>query len=193
MYEKMKEKQIMEILKMVNESDYGFLSLVEGDFELTVLKKDMDPELLNSKLLNGDSNTQVYETNAANAPAPEAVQQAPKQEAPSLSAQEAAVAVETKTASAQATKEQSAKNYSENHIMVKAPMLGTFFRKPSPDEDAYVEIGDVVESSDTLCLIEVMKLFNSVSAGQKGRVVDILAEDGELVEYDQPLFVIEPM
>lgn len=188
----MNEKQIMEILKMVNESDYGFLSLAEGDFELTVLKKDMDPELLNSKLLNGNANTQHQEQNSVTTSSTEPVrQEASVAATQTLSAQESAVAVETKPAPA--ANEQSVQKQSENHITVKAPMLGTFFSKPSPDEATFVQIGDVIEASDTLCLLEVMKLFNSVSAGQKGRIVDILVADGQLVEYDQPLFVIEPM
>ncbi|TBL80018.1 acetyl-CoA carboxylase, biotin carboxyl carrier protein [Paenibacillus thalictri] len=87
----------------------------------------------------------------------------------------------------------SQNNYTEDHIIVKAPMLGTFFRKPSPDEPVYAEVGDVVEAADTVCLIEVMKLFNSISAGKKGRIADILVSDGEMVEYDQPLFVLEPI
>ena len=169
---------------MVSDSDYGFLNLVEGDFELTLLKKDMDPALLNSGLLNGNSSVQAQEKRSADPSV-----QAALEEAKPLSTQEAAVTVEKETALAKP----AAKDYSDNHINIKAPMLGTFFRKPSPDEANYVEVGDVVEASDTLCLIEVMKLFNSVSAGKKVRVVDILAEDGQLVEYDQPLFVVEPM
>ncbi len=74
---------------------------------------------------------------------------------------------------------------------IRAPMLGTFYRAPAPGEKAFVEVGQIVKADDTLCLIEVMKLFNSIKAGADGRVVRICVEDAELVEYNQLLVVIE--
>src|SRR5699024_9164328 len=76
---------------------------------------------------------------------------------------------------------------SEDQIVIKSPMLGTFFRRPSPEEDEYVVEGQIVKETDTICLIEVMKLFNSIPAGIKGKVVEFLVSDGEMVEFDQPL------
>ncbi len=75
---------------------------------------------------------------------------------------------------------------------VRAPMLGTFYRAPAPGEKPFVEVGQSVRSEDTVCLIEVMKLFNAVRAGTGGKVVEIRAGDGELVEYNEVLIVIDP-
>lgn len=75
-------------------------------------------------------------------------------------------------------------------MAVTAPMLGTFYRTPSPGERAFVEQGDKVSPDDTVCLVEVMKLFNSVKAGMAGTVEKILVENGTLVEYGQPLILI---
>ncbi len=77
-------------------------------------------------------------------------------------------------------------------IEVAAPMVGTFYRAPSPEAKAFVDVGDVVGVGDPLCLIEVMKLFTTINAEVAGRIVSIGAENGELVEYGRTLFVIEP-
>lgn len=76
--------------------------------------------------------------------------------------------------------------------VIKAPLVGTFFRRPSPDEAPYVEVGTRVETGNTLCLIEAMKVMNEVRAERAGSVKEILIEDGKPVEYGQPLMVIEP-
>jgi acetyl-CoA carboxylase biotin carboxyl carrier protein len=78
-------------------------------------------------------------------------------------------------------------------IVVRAPNLGTFYRAPKPGAPPYVAIGQKVEVATEVCLIEVMKLFTSVCAGAAGTVREILAEDSQLVEFDQPLFLIEPL
>jgi acetyl-CoA carboxylase biotin carboxyl carrier protein len=81
----------------------------------------------------------------------------------------------------------------EGTIVVRAPNLGTFYRSPKPGAPPYVAIGQAVEADTEICLIEVMKLFTSVSAGVAGVVRKVLAEDSQLVEFDQPLFLIEPV
>jgi acetyl-CoA carboxylase biotin carboxyl carrier protein len=77
-------------------------------------------------------------------------------------------------------------------VVVRAPNLGTFYRSPKPGAPPYVSIGQKVEPETELCLIEVMKLFTSVSSGIKGTVQRVLVEDSQLVEFDQPLFLIDP-
>ncbi|MCE3045694.1 MULTISPECIES: acetyl-CoA carboxylase biotin carboxyl carrier protein [Legionella] len=74
---------------------------------------------------------------------------------------------------------------------VKSPMVGTMYTSPSPDAPAFVTIGQTVKAGDTLCIVEAMKMFNEIEADRAGRIVDILVANGEPVEYDQPLFVIE--
>jgi acetyl-CoA carboxylase biotin carboxyl carrier protein len=77
-------------------------------------------------------------------------------------------------------------------VVVRAPMLGTFYRAPSPGEKPFVEVGAKVRPDDTVCLVEVMKLFNSIKAGVTGTVLEILAENAAMVEHGQPLMVIRP-
>ena len=75
---------------------------------------------------------------------------------------------------------------------IKSPIIGTFYRKPSPDKDVFVNVGDTVNEGDTLCVIEAMKLFNEIESDFSGKIVKILVEDASPVEFDQPLFLIEP-
>jgi biotin carboxyl carrier protein len=75
-------------------------------------------------------------------------------------------------------------------VAIEAPMLGTFYRAPAPGQEPFVEVGAVVEPDSTVCIIEVMKMMNSVPAGVSGTVVEVAAENGQLVEYGQPLFYV---
>ncbi|MCH1574941.1 MAG: acetyl-CoA carboxylase biotin carboxyl carrier protein [Flavobacteriales bacterium] len=77
-------------------------------------------------------------------------------------------------------------------IEIKSPMIGTFYRKPSPDKDNFIEVGSAVKVGDTVCVIEAMKLFNEIESEVSGRIVKILVDDNSPVEYDQPLFLVEP-
>ena len=79
----------------------------------------------------------------------------------------------------------------ENRKIIKAPMVGTFYLKPSPTSEAYVEIGKTVKKGDTLCIIEAMKLMNEIESEFDGKIIEICVKDGEAVEYGKPLFVIE--
>ena len=78
------------------------------------------------------------------------------------------------------------------YLAVKSPMVGTFYRSPSPDKPVYVKIGDSISSGDTVCIIEAMKLFNEVEAEVTGKIVKVLVEDAQPVEYDQVLFLVDP-
>ncbi len=80
-----------------------------------------------------------------------------------------------------------------NTIELKSPMIGTFYRKSAPDKPVFVEVGDVIEKGQVICIIEAMKLFNEIEAEASGRVVKILVDDSQPVEYDQPLLLIEPI
>ncbi len=78
------------------------------------------------------------------------------------------------------------------YITIKSPIIGTFYRKPSPDKPAFVEVGAVISQGDVLCVIEAMKLFNDIESEVSGKIVKILVEDSSPVEFDQPLFLIDP-
>lgn len=88
----------------------------------------------------------------------------------------------------QAPAEITAPKKEEEAITVKAPMVGTFYKAPSPEEEAYVKVGDKVSSTSVVCILEAMKLFNEIQAEVSGEVVEILVDDGDMVEYNQPLF-----
>lgn len=97
-------------------------------------------------------------------------------------------------APAQEQKEDSATNEADNkdYITVKSPIIGTFYRKPSPDKSNFVEVGDTVKEGDVLCIIEAMKLFNEIESEVSGKIVKILVDDSSPVEFDQPLFLVDP-
>ncbi|SHK09825.1 acetyl-CoA carboxylase biotin carboxyl carrier protein [Anaerobranca californiensis DSM 14826] len=84
-------------------------------------------------------------------------------------------------------------NVKENLVKITSPMVGTFYKAPSPDSPPFVQEGDTVKKGDTLCIIEAMKLMNEIESTENGRIVKVLVENGELVEYGQTLFLIEPV
>ena len=79
-----------------------------------------------------------------------------------------------------------------NLITIKSPIIGTFYRKPSPDKPSFVEVGDVISEGTVLCVIEAMKLFNDIESEVSGKIVKILIDDSSPVEFDQPLFLVDP-
>ena len=86
----------------------------------------------------------------------------------------------------------SESNDDSNYHTIKSPIIGTFYRKPSPDKDNFVEIGDQISEGQTLCVIEAMKLFNEIESDISGKIVKVLVDDATPVEFDQPLFLVEP-
>lgn len=103
----------------------------------------------------------------------------------------APVAAPTATAPATETKAESTSDDSK-YITIKSPMIGTFYRKPSPDKDVFVNVGSEVKNDTVVCVIEAMKLFNQIEAEVSGKIVKILVDDASPVEYDQPLFLVDP-
>jgi len=105
----------------------------------------------------------------------------------------AAVPVAAAPAAAPATApaEESASDDSK-YVTIKSPMIGTFYRKPSPDKDSFVQVGSSVSPDSVVCVIEAMKLFNEIEAEVSGKIVKVLVDDSSPVEYDQPLFLVDP-
>lgn len=93
---------------------------------------------------------------------------------------------------AEAAEETTAQNDDSKYITIKSPMIGTFYRKPSPDKEVFVNVGDTITSEKVVCVIEAMKLFNQIEAEVSGKIVKILVDDSSPVEYDQPLFLVDP-
>lgn len=95
-------------------------------------------------------------------------------------------------ASSEASADASAKEEDSKYITIKSPIIGTFYRKPSPDKPPFVEVGDTIKQGDVLCVIEAMKLFNDIESEVSGKIIKMLVEDSSPVEFDQPLFLVDP-
>jgi acetyl-CoA carboxylase biotin carboxyl carrier protein len=108
---------------------------------------------------------------------------------PQMQAEQAATQATQQTAPAP---EAAAKDDDSQYTVIKSPIIGTFYRKPSPDKPVFKEVGDNVAVGDVLCVIEAMKLFNEIESEVSGKIVKVLADDASPVEFDQPLFLIDP-
>ncbi|MBT7656586.1 MAG: acetyl-CoA carboxylase biotin carboxyl carrier protein [Flavobacteriales bacterium] len=113
------------------------------------------------------------------------------QHLPAMPAAPVAV-VETETPAPAQEAASASADTDANLITVKSPIIGTFYRKASPDKPAFVEVGADVKQGDVLCVIEAMKLFNEIESEMSGKIVKILVDDSSPVEFDQPLFLIDP-
>ncbi|HVF81287.1 MAG TPA: acetyl-CoA carboxylase biotin carboxyl carrier protein [Flavisolibacter sp.] len=163
-------KQIQELINLVNNSNLGEVTIEQKDFRLTIKQKE-------------ENVTQVM------APAMPMQQQQPAQQ-PIQSQSSPSTAAGSSQASAESSA--STTSTSSNLITIKSPMIGTFYRRPSPDKPNFVEIGDEVSTGKVVCIIEAMKLFNEIESEVSGKVVKILVQDSSPVEYDQPLYLVEP-
>jgi acetyl-CoA carboxylase biotin carboxyl carrier protein len=114
------------------------------------------------------------------------VQQVPMNAPTSQVAQAPATEVQTAAPSVVATDDNS------KYVTIKSPIIGTFYRKPSPDKPVFIEVGKTIKEGDVLCVIEAMKLFNEIESEISGKIVKILVDDSSPVEYDQPLFLVDP-
>jgi len=132
------------------------------------------------KLEMGDIKITIKTTNESSSPEVTYIQQAPVAQALPQAAQAA-------TPAAPVVADENAK-----YITIKSPIIGTFYRKPSPDKSFFVEVGSVIQKGDVLCVIEAMKLFNEIESEVSGKIVKILVDDMSPVEFDQPLFLVDP-
>ncbi len=167
----MEFKQIQELIKAINKSNISELSVEQGDFKITI-KQSQDQAASGMSMQPAMMHAPMPQYHA---PAP------PAQAAPQPAVQPAAPAAPA-----------AAAETAGNTITIKSPMIGTFYRSPSPDKPAYVNVGDEVKPGQVICIIEAMKLFNEIECEVAGRIVKVLADDASPVEYDQPLFLVEP-
>lgn len=154
-------KQIQELVKLINKTNIGEITIEEEGVKITV-KQKKDP----------------VQHIVANTGAP-AYQAHPQQQAP------AAAAVTLPPAKAPEPK-------ADNLLTIKSPMIGTFYRQSGPGKPVLAAVGDEVSPGKVVCIIEAMKLFNEIESEVKGKIVKVLVEDASPVEYDQPLFLVEP-
>ncbi len=162
----MEYKQIQELIKTINKSNISELSIEEGDFKITIKQETQVPA--------------QYVT----------MQQPMQMQAPQPVPQQAPAAPQ---APAPAGEKPAVPAPASNALTIKSPMIGTFYRSPSPDKPVFVNVGDEIKQGQVLCIIEAMKLFNEIESEVSGRLVKVVADDSSPVEYDQPLFIIEPM
>jgi len=155
-------KEIQNLIKFVANSGVAEVKLEMDDVKITI-----------RTTLEGNSSETTY---VQQMPAQAVIQQA---QAPQQINPVVAAPVET-----------AAEN--PHYITVKSPIIGTFYRKPSPDKPMFVEVGTTISKGDVLCVIEAMKLFNEIESEVSGKIVKILVDDMSPVEYDQPLFLVDP-
>lgn len=99
---------------------------------------------------------------------------------------------QTQLQASEISAEAAAAEENSNYVEIKSPMIGTFYRAPNPDVDPFISVGDVVKAGQTVCIIEAMKLFNEIESEVSGKIVKILVENSSPVEFDQPLFLVDP-
>lgn len=161
----MELKEIQSLIKFVSESGVDEVDLEKKDFKLSI--KKVPPTV--------QAAPQVVHATVPAAPA-----------APVAAAQPAA------SATPAAENKEAAAPAASNLVEVKSPMIGTFYRSSSPDKPSFVNVGDSISVGDTICIVEAMKLFNEIEAEVSGKIVKVLVENAQPVEYDQPLFLVEP-
>ncbi|MFV0565288.1 MAG: acetyl-CoA carboxylase biotin carboxyl carrier protein [Flavobacteriaceae bacterium] len=159
-------KEIQNLIKFVAKSGASEVKLEMDDFKITIKTGgDQDP------------TTVQYAAPIA-------------QHVPQIVA--AAPVAETKPTEAAAPAAAATSADDSKYITIKSPIIGTFYRKPAPDKPLFVEVGQTIAEGDVLCIIEAMKLFNEIESEVSGKVVKILVDDSSPVEFDQPLFLVDP-
>ena len=167
----MEIKEIQNLIKFVAKSGAHEVKLELDDFKITI---------------KANAQTSVQETNSPIQPTSSMVVSPPQPLE--------VVASSKKDLSPQKIAETDAIDEgSDNLITIKSPMIGTFYRKPSPDKKVFIEVGDIINEGDVLCVVEAMKLFNEIESEVSGKIVKILVDDSSPVEFDQPLFLVEPV
>ncbi|MCO6496019.1 MAG: acetyl-CoA carboxylase biotin carboxyl carrier protein [Bacteroidetes bacterium] len=159
-------KEIQTLIKFVATQSVDEVEIEKKDFKLLIKKNA--PQVLSAATVQ----PQIVQ---ASIPAPQI-------------AQPAAIPAQTPSAPAAPAKEQAASNL----ITIKSPMIGTFYRSSKPENPPFVNVGDEIKPGKVLCIIEAMKLFNEIESEVSGKIVKILVENNTPVEYDQPLFLVEP-
>lgn len=161
----MKITEIQDLIKFVAKSGVNEVEIEQKDFKISIKTE--------GKKKRGEEFTAVIP------------QQAPVYQQP-ITVETAPVAAPKAETIAPAASEE------DKYITVKSPMIGTFYRKPSPDKAVFVEVGDVIKPGDVTCVVEAMKLFNEIESEISGKIVKVLVDDVSPVEYDQPLFLVDP-
>lgn len=154
--------EIQDLIKFVSKAGVSEVEIEQKDFKI-IIKSEVKSKKDDQPII-------------VQAAAPQVVQAAPV----------AAIPAAAPAAPAPAASDDS------KYITVKSPMIGTFYRSSSPDKDAFVQVGDSIQKGSPVCIIEAMKLFNEIESEVSGKIVKVLVDDASPVEYDQPLFLVDP-
>lgn len=176
-----KIQEIREIIKLIDGSTLDCFELEMGDTRISVRRSSM-------------INPSVIQENKSINPAIPAVLDAPVLVAATKSNEISEASIQTAATKENTEKQEITPKYlrTENLLKIVSPMVGTFYKAPAVDEAPYVKIGDKVEKSTVVCIVEAMKLFNEIEAEMDGEIVEVLVENGQLVEYGQPLYLVKP-
>ena len=158
-------KQIQQLIKFVSKTDVNEVTIENKDFKINI----------KGKSFYDDNTPKVVQQSVI---PPQATQTVVQPDPVSVTNSESHPVIQTEISS--------------NYVTIKSPIIGTFYRKPSPDKDNFVNVGDEISEGQPLCVIEAMKLFNEIESDISGKIVKILVDDATPVEFDQPLFVIDP-
>lgn len=165
-------KEIQNLIKFVAKSGASEVKLETGDVKITIKTGSEEKETIVHQVPVGNQMQQVPVQQQSAAPQQQQQQESAPVPSPSESKPEA--------------------GDDPKYITIKSPIIGTFYRKPSPDKPTFVEVGDSVKEGDVLCVIEAMKLFNEIESEVSGKIVKVLVDDSSPVEFDQPLFLVDP-
>lgn len=175
-------KEIQELLKLINKSNLTEFKMKDGGFELSIrtnkYKKQQQKEL--AAMPPAPAQAPIIQMPSV----PQTFSAAPP--APPAPAETAAPAKQESKPEPQAEEDTS------RYIEVKAPIVGTFYRAASPEKPPYAKVGDTIEPGQVVCIIEAMKLFNEIESEVSGKIVKVLVEDAQPVEYDQVLLLVDP-
>ncbi len=176
----MELNEIQSLIKFVSKSGVGEVELETKDFKLVIKTGD-------SKQKGKGEEAQAFMQ-------PQMAM--PQMAMPAMPAQQAAPAPAPAPAPAQEAEapasESTASDDDSKYITIKSPMIGTFYRASSPDKPPFINVGDTIKEGDVVCIVEAMKLFNEIEAEVSGKIVKVLADDSSPIEYDQPLFLVDP-
>ncbi len=154
-------KQIQELVKLINKSNIGELSIEENDFKITIKQKKEAAQ----NFVSSSPPQQTYQAPPSPTTSQSQITEAPKS---------------------------SAISKEDDYLTIKSPMIGTFYRQSGPGKPIFVNVGDDIITGSVVCIIEAMKLFNEIESEVTGKIVKVLVEDASPVEFDQPLFLVEP-
>lgn len=171
-------KEIQDLIKLINKTNLSEFKMKDGEFELTI-------------------RTDEYHKMRATPPPAQQVISVPAAMPPSYAPPvTSSPAADPAPASAPVTSDLPVAapvvEKKDHYVEVKSPIVGTFYRSPSPEKPNYVKVGDKIAVGDVVCIVEAMKLFNEIESEVSGKIVEILLEDSSPVEYDQPLFLVDP-